>query len=228
MTTRAGVALALLLACPLAVRSADQPPIVEVAADPAALRLNGPNASWSLLLSGKTADGRVLDLTGAGRFESSDSKVAAVSPAGVVRAVGDGSALLHIEAAGRALTVPVTVTGSAVPRVFHFENDIVPLLGRFGCNSAGCHGKAEGQNGFKLSVFGFDPAADYTALIKEGRGRRIFPGAPEHSLLLRKASGSVPHGGGLRIPRGSPEYETLRGWVAAGAPFGDPSAPHVI
>src|SRR6516225_9609679 len=86
-------------------------------------------------------------------------------------------------------------------RAYHFENDIEPLLSRYSCNSSGCHGKAEGQNGFKLSVFGFDPAADYAALVKEGRGRRIFPAAPAASLLLAKMSGGVPHGGGVRIPR---------------------------
>ncbi|MBW3542621.1 MAG: DUF1553 domain-containing protein [Planctomycetes bacterium] len=113
-------------------------------------------------------------------------------------------------------------------RAFHFENDIVPIFSRFGCNSSGCHGKAEGQNGFKLSVFGFDPAADRAALLQEGRGRRIFPPAPERSLLLMKASGGVPHGGGVRIRRGSGEYRTLRDWIAAGAPAGDPNAPRVV
>src|SRR5262249_44942600 len=109
----------------------------------------------------------------------------------------------------------------------HFENDIIPIFSRFGCNSSGCHGKAEGQNGFKLSVFGFDPAADYAALLKESRGRRVFLPAPEHSLLLKKPSGEVPHGGGVRFQRGSAEYETLRAWIAAGAPLGDPKAPTV-
>src|SRR5512140_1761457 len=92
------------------------------------------------------------------------------------------------------------------PRRFNFENDIVPILSKFGCNTSGCHGKAEGQNGFKLSVFGFDPGADYAALTQEGRGRRVFPIIPEQSLLLGKASGKIPHGGGVRISRGSGEY----------------------
>jgi hypothetical protein len=77
-------------------------------------------------------------------------------------------------------------------------------------------------------VFGFDPAADYAALTKEARGRRVFPAAPEHSLLLAKASGRVPHGGGVRIGQGSAEYETLRAWIAAGLPFGDAADPKVV
>lgn len=113
-------------------------------------------------------------------------------------------------------------------RRFHFENDIVPILSKFGCNAGVCHGKAEGQNGFKLSVFGYDPAADRKSLMTEGRGRRVFPAVPEQSLLLRKVSGGVPHGGGVRIRRGSPEYKTLRDWIAAGMPFGDADAPRVV
>ena len=110
---------------------------------------------------------------------------------------------------------------------FHFENQVVPLFSRHGCNAAGCHGKAEGQGGFKLSVFGSDPAADYASVVKEARGRRVMPAAPDESLLLRKASGRVPHGGGTRIRVGSRDYAALRGWVAAGMPVGDPDAPRV-
>jgi hypothetical protein len=115
----------------------------------------------------------------------------------------------------------------AAERPLNFENDIVPILSRYGCNASGCHGKAEGQNGFKLSVFGFDPAADHRALVVEGRGRRVFPAAPEKSLLLVKASGGMPHGGGVRIEPARPEYATLRRWIAEGMPFGSPSDPTI-
>ena len=110
----------------------------------------------------------------------------------------------------------------------HFENDILPILGRYGCNSSGCHGKAEGQGGFKLSVFASDPDADFAALTKEARGRRVFPAKPEESLLLRKATGRTAHGGGTRLAYGSDDYRTLRNWVAAGTPIGSPDAPRVI
>jgi len=110
---------------------------------------------------------------------------------------------------------------------FNFENDIVPILSKLGCNSGGCHGKAEGQNGFKLSVFGFDAAADFDSLVKEGRGRRVNPAAPLHSLLLRKPLGQVPHGGGKRMNEGSNEHALLRDWIVAGMPFGSPDDPVV-
>ena len=114
---------------------------------------------------------------------------------------------------------------AAAPTGPHFENDIEPLLSRHGCNSSGCHGKAEGQGGFKLSVFAFDPGADHSAVVKEGRGRRITPAAPDESLLLRKASGGMPHGGGIRLKADTKDYATLRNWIAAGTPVGDPAAP---
>jgi hypothetical protein len=202
-------------------------PVVALTASPVAVRLHGPDARYTLLVDGKSADGRLVDWTRRARYRSLQPKVAVVSASGVVRAVADGSATIVVEAAGRTVEVPVTVTGSTKSRTYHFENDIIPLFSRFGCNSSGCHGKAEGQNGFKLSVFGFDPPADYAALTKESRGRRVFPAAPEHSLLLRKISGGVPHGGGVRLPRGTAGYETLRGWIAAGLPYGAASAPRV-
>src|SRR5262245_56370711 len=82
-----------------------------------------------------------------------------------------------------------------------FATQVEPLLSRFGCNAGGCHGKARGQNGFKLSLFGFDPEFDYEAVVQEARGRRIFGSAAENSLMLRKATGKVPHGGGKQIGR---------------------------
>ena len=113
-------------------------------------------------------------------------------------------------------------------RLYNFENDIVPILSRYGCNSSGCHGKAEGQNGFKLSVFGFDPEADYSALLMEGRGRRVFPAVPDQSMLLQKICGSMPHGGGIRIARTRPEYQTIRDWIASGMRFGTKDDPRIV
>ena len=110
----------------------------------------------------------------------------------------------------------------------HFENDIVPILSKLGCNSGGCHGKASGQNGFKLSVFGFDPAADYDAIVKEARGRRVFPASPERSLIVLKPTAQVPHGGGKRMDVGSRDYEVLLDWLRQGMPVGSESAPKLV
>jgi hypothetical protein len=112
-------------------------------------------------------------------------------------------------------------------RAIDFQGEIVPVLSRYGCNTGGCHGKASGQNGFKLSLFGFDPAWDYDEITKRGRGRRVSTGAPEHSLLLAKATNTLPHGGGRRLEPESEAYQILRAWIAAGAPPSAPNSPRV-
>lgn len=127
------------------------------------------------------------------------------------------------QAAAPATAQPASPV-SAQP--LNFTNDILPVLSKYSCNSGGCHGKAIGQNGFKLSLFGFDPAFDYAALVHEGRGRRISPAAPDDSLLLRKASGGTSHGGGVRFTTDSPPYRLLRRWIEEGLPFGREEDPH--
>ncbi|MCE9534520.1 MAG: Ig-like domain-containing protein, partial [Planctomycetes bacterium] len=198
-----------------------------VIVDPPSLSLSGPASRHYLLVHERVADGVFLDLTRSAKYQVADPKIAEISDRGLVRGKADGATTIRVEVRGLVLSVPVVVRGASLTRTFHFENDISPLLGRFGCNASGCHGKAEGQNGFKLSVFGFDPPADFNALIKEGRGRRIFPAVPEKSLLLTKAAGQVPHGGGLRIQAKSEPFDTIRAWIAVGAPFGDANAPRV-
>ena len=173
------LALLLLLGAALPCRADD------VTVSPPSLRLSGPGAGYSLLVDGKGADGRLVDLTHEAHFRSLKPQVAAVTAAGFVQGKSDGATEVLVEVKGKTLRVPVRVEGSARPRALHFENDIEPLLSRFGCNSSGCHGSAQGQNGFKLSVFGFDPAADHAALVKESRGRRILPAARLYAEIDR-------------------------------------------
>jgi hypothetical protein len=115
---------------------------------------------------------------------------------------------------------------AAVPvdRDIDFVSHIVPILTRHGCNSGGCHGAGAGtgQNGFYLSLFGFEPVKDHERIVGVARGRYLEFAAPDESLLLLKPSGASPHGGGIRLPPDSASYATLRRWIAAGAPLGDP------
>jgi hypothetical protein len=104
----------------------------------------------------------------------------------------------------------------------------VPLLSRYGCNAGGCHGKASGQNGFRLSLFGFDTRFDYQAIVQEARGRRVFPAAPQRSLILTKATGQVPHGGGRRFEIGSEPYEVILAWIRSGLAASSPDAPKLV
>jgi hypothetical protein len=107
----------------------------------------------------------------------------------------------------------------------NLENDILPILTRTGCNAGACHGKQRGQNGFQLSLLAFDPDFDFDALTKEGRGRRIFPASPEQSLLLRKATAQMPHGGGRKIHLDDEYYKILLEWIRQGTPRRPADAP---
>jgi hypothetical protein len=111
-----------------------------------------------------------------------------------------------------------------VPRVT-YEQHVLPVLTRFGCNAGACHGKSRGQNGFALSLLGFDTDSDHAAITREGRGRRVFPAEPGQSLLLLKAAALVPHGGGRKIDPGSPPFEMLRAWIADGTPRAPADSP---
>ena len=121
---------------------------------------------------------------------------------------------------------PALAADSAKRKVY-FTTDVVPLLTRLNCNSGGCHGKSTGQNGFKISLLGFDPAMDYSAIARESRGRRIFPGDPDRSLLLLKATGLVPHGGGRLLEADSADYALLYDWIEQGAIGPHPDDPEI-
>lgn len=114
-------------------------------------------------------------------------------------------------------------------RPLSFVNDIVPILTKAGCNMGSCHAKAiTGQRGFRLSVLGFEPEEDYEAIVKQGKGRRVFPPAPKESLLLTKGAAIVPHGGGKKLDPTSDAYQTLVGWIAEGMPYAAEKEPKIV
>jgi hypothetical protein len=115
--------------------------------------------------------------------------------------------------AGEPIKVP---NGSQIEQV-DFERHVMGLLGRSGCNAGACHGSFQGKGGLYLSLFGYSPEKDHLAFTREGMGRRINPVNPDQSLLLLKASGQVPHGGGKRFDKDSWQYQVFRAWIAEGA-----------
>ncbi|MBL9115382.1 MAG: DUF1553 domain-containing protein [Verrucomicrobiaceae bacterium] len=106
-----------------------------------------------------------------------------------------------------------------------FTKDILPVLSKSGCNLGACHAKASGQAGFKLSVFAFDPKGDFSELVTDSRGRRVFPALPEDSLVLLKATGRVAHEGGQRFEPGSEFAKTIADWIRQGMPYETPGQP---
>lgn len=107
---------------------------------------------------------------------------------------------------------------SKATRPVSFELDVQPILSAHGCNAGACHGKQRGQNGFQLSLLGFDSDFDYHALVHQARGRRLSVLAPASSLLLQKATAELPHGGGRKIEPDSKAFATLASWIQQGAP----------
>ena len=110
----------------------------------------------------------------------------------------------------------------------NFLRDVMPILNNAGCTAGACHGSAEGKNGFKLSLRGYDAEFDYRALLFEVSGRRFNRAVPEASLMLAKPTMRVPHEGGLRLEEGSDHYNTIVDWIANGSPYGDPAADGVV
>ena len=172
--------------------------------------------------------GTPADVTRAVDYRVEPAGVIEVDAEGWVRPVGNGAASLRaVHPSGESALHDFVVEEFEREQPVHFANQIVPVFTKAGCNGGGCHGKSGGQNGFRLSLLGFEPAEDYEYLVLESRGRRVFPAAPDHSLLLRKATGELPHGGGRRLERDSMDYDLVRRWIRQGMPFGSPEDPVV-
>lgn len=189
----------------------------DVLVSPSQIRLGRPEASQQVLVTELSAAGQSFDRTRQADFEIADPSIATVSETGLVHPVQDGQTELVARFDRSTIRVPIEVVGVDDPQPVSFRHEIMPILTKAGCNAGGCHGKAGGQNGFKLSVFGYDPDMDYDSMVRDGGARRVFTPSPDQSLLLRKASAAVPHGGGQAITPGTNRHRLLRRWIAEGA-----------
>jgi hypothetical protein len=213
--------LAILSA--LVALAASEIQAAELQVNPSQVEFRDAFARRQLLVG---VDGR--DATRRARYVSRKPEIVTVDAAGYLVPRSDGGGEIEVSLDGQTKVIPVAVSGFENVRPVDFKTEIEPLLSRFGCNSGGCHGKASGQNGFKLSLFGFDTEFDYHTLVSEGRGRRVMVSAPDKSLLLLKGAGAVPHGGGRRIEPGSEPYRLIRSWIQSGAPASASDTPHVV
>lgn len=185
------------------------------------------DARQQLLVTSIAADGTTADATRDAAWVVSDPSVLSIDSTGMAVPTGDGEVTVTATVGDKTTSVHVAVTGFANPLPISFQNQVVPIFTKLGCNGGGCHGKSGGQNGFKLSLLGFYPSDDFEFLRKESRGRRIFPAVPAESLLLKKAIGRSPHGGGKRMEADSKEYNLLVQWIEQGMPYGGDSDPIV-
>ncbi len=190
--------------------------------------LRGADDRLQLVVSGKYDSGQFRDFTRKVKYEVAPANIAAVDETGLVTPLANGPATVTArtpEGVAGQVAIEVSHIGNEIP--VNFPNEITPIFTKLGCNSGGCHGKASGQNGFKLSLLGFEPKEDYEYLVKEARGRRLFPASPDRSLLLLKATNGLPHGGGARLAVDSHEYRALRRWIQQGMPYGSDKDPTV-
>jgi hypothetical protein len=233
------VALAATLSVAAAAPAPTKPTAVDKAvslelfaqpADQAAkpLALKGADARVQLLATARHASGAESDYTSKVTYTIKPLKVVDVDKSGYLSPTGDGTATITAKSPeGLTATTSVTIEDFKVVPSINFANSIVPIFTKAGCNGGGCHGKSGGQNGFRLSLLGFEPQEDYEYLVKEARGRRLSTAAPDTSLLLLKGAGVVPHGGGTRLDVGSYDYNLIKRWIAQGMNYGDPKDPVV-
>jgi hypothetical protein len=201
--------------------------IKSLAVYPGKVELTGSDSAAQLIVTATLADGRLVDLTHDVAYSVGDGKSATVLSTGRVLPRANGRTEIVATFGDKTARAPLETRDVGENLPLNFTNQIVPIFTKLGCNSGGCHGKLAGQNGFRLSLLGFEPDLDFATLVKEGRGRRLFPANPDASLLLMKATGRTAHGGGRKLEPDSDEYKLVRRWIAAGMPWGEATDPTV-
>ena len=209
------IALFALIASPLT--AGDSLPL---RVQPAELTLKGNFAQAQLLVTSlaEASLDRSPDLTPSAKFQSSDEAIVQVSATGRLIPRGNGNAIIHVTNGSDTGQATVTVTDVVPEPVVSFRDHVRPVINKNGCVQGGCHSAQYGQGGFKLTVFGFDSAADREAMVRDAQGRRVNFLDPTDSLLLKKPTMTVPHGGGRRLEVGSRDYELIAAWIRCGAP----------
>ncbi len=198
---------------------------IEKAGEP---KFRGRDARRQLVVTGKYSSGQLGDLTHDVTYTVAPAGICQIDRTGFVTPLKSGEATITAAASsGVKATLKLNVEGIEDEIPINFRNQIVPLLTKSGCNTGSCHGKSTGQNGFKMSLLGFYPADDYDYIVKENRGRRVFPADPQYSLLLLKAANQLPHGGGHRVDPESYEWQVLTRWIEQGMPYGTEEDPTI-
>jgi hypothetical protein len=189
--------------------------ITAIEAIPSVIDLKSPFEYRQLLISAKLATGESIDVTRMAQL-TAPSNLIKLSPTGQVRPLADGEGQLKISMDGKEAVVALKVTGFKAGYQASFLKDVQPMLGKTGCNQGTCHGSADGKNGFKLSLRGYDPIYDHRALTDDLEGRRINRAAPDRSLMLLKTSGGVAHTGGAIWTTEDPGYQITKNWIQNG------------
>ena len=220
----------VLLCTTAASLLAEEKTVREIKVFPPAVRLDSARDFQTIIVQATREDSVTEDVTRSAKMAFKNPECATLEridgDAGVSIRLSpkqDGDTVLVVTYGGHQVELPVSVQSSAKKPPLSFRLDVMPVFARAGCNMGSCHGAARGKDGFRLSLFGFDPAGDYHRLTREMPGRRINLANPEGSLVVQKAVGAVPHTGGKRFEKDSELANRLVQWIAAGAKD-DPNA----
>ena len=211
------LALACLLPSLAFAVAAAAPALTDVKVFPADVNLKTRQDRQGVVVQAIYADGITRDVTAQAAFSLGNAAFAKLDHA-TLTPLADGQTELKVKFAGRTLVVPVKVESAQAEQPISFVKDVMPVFTKAGCNTGGCHGSSRGKDGFRLSLFGYDPDGDHFRLTREFIGRRINLELPEESLVLEKATNRVPHTGGERFKADSEFYRTILAWLKAGAP----------
>jgi hypothetical protein len=197
------------------------------AVSPSRIELRGHRDACQLLIAGRLDDGTEGDFTSLVSIGVDNPDIVTIARHGYVTPRSNGQTTLRVRFRETEVTVPVIVSHLAGPISVSFRRDVVAALNVSGCNAGACHGTPSGKNGFKLSLRGFDPAADYLQLTHDLSGRRISVSDPDSSLILQKGQGRIPHEGGPRLRRDDLALKVIHDWVANGARDDAPDLPQL-
>jgi hypothetical protein len=207
--------------------AADSPP-ERLSIEPPGTVLDGRRASAQLIATGYYADGAVRDLTLEASWTSADPTIVTVHPGGRIEPRGDGQTEVRARIGSSEQKTMVRVESARKAHPIEFAHEVLPALTKAGCNQGACHGTPAGKNGFRLSLRGFNAAADFESLSRENGARRTNPFQPEASLILLKGTGRAPHEGGKRMGTDSVAYRVLHDWVAEGGRQDAKSTPALV
>jgi Protein of unknown function (DUF1549)/Protein of unknown function (DUF1553)/Bacterial Ig-like domain (group 2) len=207
--------------------AADDLQLASLNVSPADIHLSSMRDRQSVLVQAVLPNGLTVDVTEQATIAVKDEAALRLEDGYFVGAT-DGTTELVVTYGGQSVSVPVTVENCMVDTPVSFRQDVMPVFMKSSCNNGSCHGAARGKDGFRLSLFGFDPEGDHFRITREIPGRRINLALPAESLMLEKSDGTVPHTGGKRFDRDSEYYATMLRWLEAGAPNDPGPVPHVV
>lgn len=188
--------------------------------------LSGPGARQRFAVTARDDNGVDRDVTEQAKFQISDANVARTQ-GNLVQAIAAGKTQVIATVEGQSISATIEVREASDKFEISFVKDIVPIFTRAGCAGANCHGSIRGKGGFKLSLFGYEPDIDYASILKADGGRRVDVANPGQSLILRKPTFQLPHGGGIRFQADSIEYAAIRDWLAGGARYDSVGSPRI-